>query len=114
MTCKLFYKLFIIILFIYIYLHFLFFTGRNNGVATQLKNKNPFITAIHCIAYQFALVGKDSAKDVPYFKEYESTLKRLYGYFSRSYNRLKNLRMIQAEDNDDPGLAILKLVSTRW
>ena len=72
------------------------------------------MTAIHCIAHRFALVGKDSAKDVPYFKEYESTLKRLYSYFSRSYNRLKNLRMIQADDDDDPGLAILKLVSTRW
>jgi len=70
--------------------------------------------AIHCIAHRFALVGKDSAKDIPYFKEYESTLKRLYSYFSRSYNRLKNLRMIQADDDDDPGLAILKLVSTRW
>ncbi|CAG8576953.1 10563_t:CDS:2 [Rhizophagus irregularis] len=65
-------------------------------------------------AHRFALVGKDSANDVPYFKEYESTLKRLYSYFSRSYNRLKNLRMIQADDDDDPGLAILKLVSTRW
>jgi len=72
------------------------------------------MTAIHCIAHRFALVGKDSAKDIPYFKEYESTLKRLYSYFSRSYNRLKNLRMIQADDDDDPGLAILKLVSTRW
>jgi hypothetical protein len=72
------------------------------------------MTAIHCIAHRFALVGKDSAKDVPYFKEYESILKRLYAYFSRSYNRLRNLRMIQADDNDDPGLAILKLVSTRW
>ncbi len=49
------------------------------------------MTAIHCIAHRFALVGKDSAKDVPYFREYESTLKRLYSYFSRSYNRLKNL-----------------------
>ena len=72
------------------------------------------MTAIHCIAHRFVLVGKDSAKDVPYFREYESTLKRLYSYFSRSYNRLKNLRMIQADDDDDPGLAILKLVSTRW
>ena len=72
------------------------------------------MTATHCIAHRFALVGKDSAKDVPYFREYESTLKRLYGYFSRSYNRLKNLRMIQVDDDDDSGLAILKLISTRW
>ena len=90
------------------------FLGKNNGVITKLKNKNPFMTATHCIAHRFAFVGKDSAKNVPYFREYESTLKRLYGYFSRSYNRLKNLRIIQADDDDDPRLAILKLISTRW
>ena len=70
------------------------FLGINNGVATKLKNKNLFMTAIHYIVHRFALVGKDSAKDVPYFKEYESTLKQLYSYFSRSYNQLKKLRII--------------------
>jgi len=118
MTGK-FCNLLIYLIFIYLFIHTLFtyidiFLGKNLGVATQLKNKNPFMTAIHCISHRFALVGKDAAKDVSYFREYESTLKRLYSYFSKSYNRLKNLRMIQANDDDDPGLAILKLVSTRW
>ncbi|GBB86298.1 hypothetical protein RclHR1_12720005 [Rhizophagus clarus] len=60
--------------------------GKHNGVVTKLKNKNPFMISIHCIAHRFALIGKDSVSDVPYFKEYESILKRLYSYFSRSYN----------------------------
>ncbi|RGB39622.1 hypothetical protein C1646_664476 [Rhizophagus diaphanus] len=42
--------------------------GKNNGVVTQLENKNPFIAATHCIAHRFAFVGKDSAKDVPFFR----------------------------------------------
>jgi len=78
----------------------------------QLKNKNLFMTAIHCIAYHFALVNKDLTKDISYFRKYESTLKRLYSYFSRSYNQLKNLQIIQANDDNDPELVILKLVLT--
>ena len=80
----------------------------------SLKKKNPFITNNHCIAHRLALIGKDVANEIPYFKSYESTLKKLYNYFSRSYKRMKNLRMLQEQDDDDPGLTILNLVTTRW
>jgi hypothetical protein len=64
--------------------------------------------------HRFALIGKDLANDISYFKEYKSTLKKLYSYFGRFYNRLKNLHIIQADNDDDPELAILKLVLTHW
>ena len=63
-------------------------------MAAQLKKENPFMTSIHCIAYQLHLAGQDAAKEVTYFKEYEIIYKQLYGYFSGSYKRMQNLKLI--------------------
>ncbi|GET02904.1 hypothetical protein GLOIN_2v1849188 [Rhizophagus clarus] len=46
-----------------------------NGVATQLKKENPFITSVHCITYRLHLAGQDAAREVSYFKEYENIYK---------------------------------------
>ncbi|CAB5389461.1 unnamed protein product [Rhizophagus irregularis] len=59
------------------------------------------------------VVGKDAANEVQYFKKYEATCKELYSYFSGSYKRMLNLKMIQ-ESNDDLQLAILNIINTRW
>ena len=29
--------------------------GRNNGIATKLANKNPYLFVTHCIAHRLAL-----------------------------------------------------------
>ncbi|PKY58118.1 hypothetical protein RhiirA4_479759 [Rhizophagus irregularis] len=49
------------------------------------------------------LAGKDAVNEVQYFKKYEAIYKELYLYFSGSYKRMLNLKMIQ-ESNDDPHL----------
>jgi len=49
----------------------------------------------HCIAHRLHLAGKDASSKVPYFKNYEKTLHKLYSYFSRSYKRQKMLHIMQ-------------------
>ncbi|CAG8476302.1 19217_t:CDS:2 [Cetraspora pellucida] len=59
--------------------------GVRNGIATKLKKLNPFISNCYCIAHRLALAEKDSANDVPYFLDYEITIKELYVYFANSH-----------------------------
>ncbi|CAG8529935.1 16511_t:CDS:2 [Cetraspora pellucida] len=87
--------------------------GLKNGVSTRFKDLNPYMTSVHCIAHRLHLAGQDAAKEVPYFKEYESICKSLYGYFSGSYKRMLKLKMIQ-ETNDEPQLCLLNIINTRW
>ncbi|CAG8549131.1 9580_t:CDS:2, partial [Dentiscutata heterogama] len=88
--------------------------GVRNGIATKLKKLNPFMSNCYCIAYRLALAGKDSAKDVPYFLDYEITIKELYAYFANSHSRWQNLQIFQAQNEKSLELAILQVVSTRW
>ncbi|CAB4429571.1 unnamed protein product [Rhizophagus irregularis] len=87
--------------------------GTKTGVVKRFEKINPFITSVHCIAHRLHLAGKDAAKHVPYFNHYETCIKKLYNYFSGSYRRMQNLKMIQ-ETLEDPQLAILNIVNTRW
>ena len=66
---------------------------------------------MHCISHRLHLAGKDAANEVQYFKKYEATCKELYSYFSRSYKRMMNLKMIQ-ETNDNPQLTVLNIINT--
>ncbi len=70
------------------------------------------MTSVHCIAYRLHLVGQDTAKEVTYFKKYEIICKQLYGYFSESYKRMQNLKLIQ-NINEDPQLTILNIINIR-
>ncbi len=58
------------------------------------------MTSVHCIAHRLHLAGQDAAKEVTYFKEYESTCKQLYGYFSGLYKRMQNLKLMQDINKD--------------
>ena len=71
------------------------------------------MTSIHCIAHRLHLADQDAAKEVTYFKEYEVICKQLYGYFSGSYKRMQNLKLMQ-DINKDPQLTILNIINTRW
>ena len=53
----------------------------------------------HCIAHRLHLAGKDASVKVPYFKNYEKILHRIYSYFSRSYKRQKLLHIMQVYFN---------------
>src|SRR5581483_1927140 len=71
------------------------------------------MTFVHCIAHRLHLAGQDAAKEVTYFKEYEVICKQLYGYFSSSYKRMQNLKLMQ-DVNEDPQLTVLNIINTRW
>ena len=64
--------------------------GKNTGVVKRFQEINPFISSVHCIAHRLHLAGKDAAKHVPYFNHYETTIKRLYNYFSHSHRRIES------------------------
>ncbi|CAG8458076.1 8780_t:CDS:2 [Scutellospora calospora] len=87
--------------------------GASVMLATQLKALYPFLTEHHCISHRLALAGKDAAKKVPYFSHYEYIVKKLYTYFSTSFLRMQNLKMIEKEFGD-PELVLLQIVTTRW
>ncbi|CAG8640479.1 3158_t:CDS:10 [Cetraspora pellucida] len=87
--------------------------GCKTGVAARLKFENPFITQNHCIAHHLHLVGQDAAEKVKYFLEYETIIKDIYTYFSNSYKRFRQLKMIQ-NYLDKPELIILNIVKTHW
>ncbi|CAG8822118.1 21631_t:CDS:2, partial [Cetraspora pellucida] len=66
-------------------------------IATQLKNKNPFILKHHCISYKLALDAKDVAKQDEEFKQYKKTVYNIYSYFSRSPEHMMHLRIIEKD-----------------
>ncbi|GES96560.1 zinc finger protein 862-like [Rhizophagus clarus] len=56
--------------------------GRNNGVATKLANKNPYLFVSHCIAHQLALACNSTQKQVAFCKYIETLIKEMYHFFS--------------------------------
>ncbi|CAG8533825.1 14244_t:CDS:2, partial [Cetraspora pellucida] len=87
--------------------------GSRVGVATQLKNKNPFILEHHCISYKLALAAKDAAKQVEEFKQYKKIVHNIYSYFSRSPERMMHLKMTE-KNLGDPHFTVLNIIETRW
>ena len=59
------------------------------------------------------LAAEDAAKEIPYFNGYKEIIKSIYTFFSNSYKRMYELKSIQ-ENSENPDLAILNIVSTRW
>jgi hypothetical protein len=72
------------------------------------------MTNCHCIAHRLNLAGKDSAKDIPYFEDYEVTLKEIYNYFVSSHQRWQHLKIFQNLDEENSQLSVLRVVNTRW
>ncbi|CAB5392051.1 unnamed protein product [Rhizophagus irregularis] len=81
-------------------------TGIRNGVATQLKKLNNFITSTHCVAHRLHLASEEAANETPYFAHYKTIIKGIYSYFSNSYKRMYELKKIK-EDIEVSDLTIL-------
>jgi hypothetical protein len=82
-------------------------------LAALLKKRNPYLSSNHCIAHRLHLAAEDAAKEVPYFNDYKEIVKSIYTFFLNSYKRMYELKSIQ-EDSENPDLAILNIVDTRW
>ena len=69
--------------------------GCRTGVTTLLKDKNPFILSIHCIAHRLALASGQAADAVPYVKQYQLYINNIYRYIHYSTKNAKKLKEIQ-------------------
>ena len=63
-------------------------SGKDAGVATLLKRRNPYIVNLHCLAHKLALAASQAADQVTYMKRYTKCISAIYSYFSRSPNEL--------------------------
>ena len=43
-------------------------TGKHSGVATRLKNKQPILTSIHCMAHRLALAAGQAGEKIRFIK----------------------------------------------
>ncbi len=57
-----------------------------DGVFGKIKKINPHIIGVHCIAHRLALISKDAFKNFTDLVMFESTLKSIISYFSKSSN----------------------------
>ena len=70
--------------------------GCQTGVTTQLKEKNPYLLSIHCIAHQLALASVQAADSVPYIKQCQLYINSIYKYFHCSTKHMHKLKEIQS------------------
>ena len=93
-------------------------TGRKGGVGALLRQEQPALITIHCIAHRLELAIKDAAKTV---KLYDKTVNVLamglyYFYHNSSLNRAMLTRSSKALRSDsDKGLLLpTRVGGTRW
>ncbi len=88
-------------------------TGARGGVARLMKDKNPYLENVHCIAHRLALLMSQAANQVPYMKRYREVITSLFYYFKKSAVRTHGLQAIQ-EVLDCPQLKIKEVHDVRW
>ena len=87
--------------------------GRLNGVGARLKQLNPFLVQVHCVAHKLALCLSNAAKTVNPVSNYKDTILAVYNHFSNSavrYNKLREMEQTLGE----PELQLREPIYTRW
>ncbi|XP_078530278.1 zinc finger protein 862-like [Lissotriton helveticus] len=87
--------------------------GKNNGVATRLKQSIPRLVEQHCVAHREDLGVDDAWKRVPMIKEMETLLRTVYTVFSRSPARKSKLDEM-ASVTDCEVVSFRPLNEVRW
>ena len=64
-------------------------------MSAKLKDVNPFLINIHCVAHRLALCTSQAAASVEYLKEYKDILTSLFYYFKKSSLRSSRLKEIE-------------------
>ena len=73
--------------------------GQYTGVGARLKELNPFMLSMQCVAHKLALPSENAASGVTYLNELHSILNGLYNYFHTSPNHYSVL--FKDFDRDD-------------
>lgn len=87
--------------------------GKDNGVARQLTNLNPFIINSHCVAHKLSLANVDSFVQIEEFKLFESIIKQIYRFFRRSSKRYEELSAFQTVLQEKQ-LKVVGFSAVRW
>ena len=88
-------------------------TGKHTRVATRLKQRQPMLTSVHCIAHRLALATSQSGDGVPYIsKTFKPTLRQLFYFYENSTVRMSGLKKIE-QLLETPELKLKKPLDTR-
>ncbi|CAG2205675.1 unnamed protein product [Mytilus edulis] len=71
--------------------------GKENGVATKLKNIVPTLLSVHCICHRLELACTDTNKDIEYISTIERNFTQLWKYFDDSPKRTAALLKTQLQ-----------------
>ena len=88
-------------------------TGRVSGVAARLRQSNPYLVAIHCVAHRLALACSQAGERIAYIQKFKKALTTLYWFFQASAVRTAGLKAIQ-EMFDTPSLKLKEAKDVRW
>ena len=79
--------------------------GRKSGVDTHLHSEYaPYHVQIHSVAHRLTLAAANACKEVPYFDEFQLTLKQVDRFYNNSPVRYNSLRELQMVLEDNPSL----------
>ena len=55
--------------------------GRESGVASRLKVRQPRLVSVHCINHRCALAAAHAADNIPYLKRFKETVQSLFLFY---------------------------------
>eukprot|EP00733_Pompholyxophrys_punicea_P000519 Pompholyxophrys_punicea_v1_NODE_149_length_3194_cov_9.758203.p1 type:complete len:300 gc:universal NODE_149_length_3194_cov_9.758203:983-1882(+) len=88
--------------------------GKNEGVATQMLMRNPYMVSFHCVCHREALACEGAAAEIPFLVyTFYPTVEQLGRFFEDSSKRTAAFRSAQLEEDSDP-IKIVKSAFTRW
>jgi hypothetical protein len=87
--------------------------GSRMSLLQLLKDRNPFITNVHCINHRLALASRSLIEQIPYLVEYFQIVSDIHNFFSKSSKRCSMLKEFQSTFDEDE-LRMVRLCPTRW
>ncbi|XP_077870232.1 zinc finger protein 862-like, partial [Saccoglossus kowalevskii] len=87
--------------------------GRRTGVATRLRERNPMLVNIHCVAHRLALAAAQAMNGIKYLKRFSSILQQLYYFYQNSAVQMSGLKQIEAILSE-PQIKMKEAKSVRW
>ena len=66
--------------------------GCNSGVSALMKEKNPRIVSIHCVAHKLELGELDAVRSIDYLHKFEDIVKSIYKFYARTLD--DNIRSV--------------------
>lgn len=90
-------------------------TGHLSGVGVRLKQLQPALVHVHCVAHRVALAAKDATNNINSVSDYRLCLQQLYKLYKASGDRTHRLRALcdVLQDVDDY-VSLKHPISVRW